>query len=175
MKLIYKSTRTGKRGNSEMGSMVERIEQHLQELLENCPEGILELQRNVLASLFECAPSQINYVLGTRFTLQQGYMVESRRGGGGYIRIIKLPLSSLDVICRLVLEELVGDISQQEAEGLIDRLYREGALTPREALLLRKMIHRDTLQLELPERDFLRARILRAALLEVVKAGGPEE
>ncbi len=158
-----------------MGSIVEQIERHLQELLEKSPQGILELQRNVLASLFECAPSQINYVLSTRFTIQQGYLVESRRGGGGFIRIIKLPIDSLEVIYRLAPEESMGDVSQVEGEGLIERLYREQLLTLREARLLQRIIHRDTLQLELPIRDGLRARLLRAALMEVLKVRDPEE
>lgn len=152
-----------------MSSLVDRIERYLKELLDGNPKGVLELQRNELAGLFECAPSQINYVLSTRFSLQRGYVVESRRGGGGFIKLIKLPLLSLDVVCRLLLEELGGEVSQQVGEGLIDRLYEDGLLTSREASLLRKLIHRDTLQLELPERDYLRARILRVALLEVIK------
>ncbi|NLC06467.1 MAG: CtsR family transcriptional regulator [Syntrophomonadaceae bacterium] len=152
-----------------MSSLVDRIERYLKELLDKNPKGVIELQRNELAGLFECAPSQINYVLSTRFSLHRGYIVESRRGGGGFIKLIKLPLLSLDVVCRLLLEELGGEVSQQVGEGLIDRLYEDGLLTAREASLLRKLIHRDTLQLELPERDYLRARILRVALLEVIK------
>ena len=158
-----------------MGSIVERIERHLQEQLEKSPQGILELQRNVLASLFECAPSQINYVLSTRFTIKQGYLVESRRGGGGFIRIIKLPVDSMDVIYRLTPEEPMGDVSQAEGEGLIERLYREQLLTLREARLLQRIIHRDTLQLDLQEREGLRARLLRAALTEVLKVSDPGE
>ena len=128
-----------------MGSLVDRIEQYLKELLENTPKGVLALQRNELAGLFECAPSQINYVLSTRFSLQRGYVVESRRGGRGFVKLIKLPLLSLDV----VLEELGSAVSQQVGEGLIDRLSEDGFLTSRESLLLRKLIHRNTLQLEL--------------------------
>ena len=152
-----------------MGSMVDRIEKYLKVLLTNSEEGTVELRRNELAGLFECAPSQINYVLSTRFSLQQGYAIESRRGGGGFIRIKKLPLSSFDVIHQFILEELGSEITQNVAEGLIKRLYEEEVITLREARLLKSLIDRDTLQLELPERDFLRARIMQAALLEVIK------
>lgn len=66
------------------------IEEFIKELLEETEDGIVEIQRNELADYFDCAPSQINYVLTTRFTPYMGYYVESRRGGGGYIKIVKV-------------------------------------------------------------------------------------
>ena len=72
-----------------MARLSDVIEEFIKSLLKES-EGQLELQRNELADFFECAPSQINYVLATRFTLNHGYYIESRRGGGGYIRIVRL-------------------------------------------------------------------------------------
>ncbi|HOK71062.1 MAG TPA: CtsR family transcriptional regulator, partial [Bacillota bacterium] len=73
-----------------MGSLSDYIESYLKLLLDTGPHGFVEVQRRELAERFRCAPSQINYVLSTRFTVERGYVVETRRGGGGYIRIFKL-------------------------------------------------------------------------------------
>ena len=66
-----------------MANLSDIIEGFIKEMFEDIPEGILDIQRNEMANHFNCAPSQINYVLTTRFTLERGYFVESRRGGGG--------------------------------------------------------------------------------------------
>src|SRR5690554_5485877 len=86
-----------------MARLSDIIEEFLKTLLTES-EGELELQRNDLASYFECAPSQINYVLATRFTLNHGYYIESRRGGGGYIRITRLDLEKDDYLLQLLTE-----------------------------------------------------------------------
>ena len=82
-----------------MSQLSDTIERFIMELM--AEDGEAELQRNKLASQFQCAPSQINYVISTRFTSQQGYVVESRRGGGGYIRIIRLDDSDRDLMAML--------------------------------------------------------------------------
>ncbi|MDH7479445.1 MAG: CtsR family transcriptional regulator [Syntrophomonadaceae bacterium] len=154
-----------------MSNLVNRIERYLKALLEDSPEGVIELQRNDLALEFGCVPSQINYVLSTRFTVQHGYLVESRRGGGGFVRLIKLPLRRMRQL-EDVLRESIGErISPGVAEGLIVRLLEEGLLTRREALILRRVIDRSTL-LEVDQPDRLRARILQVALLCICESGG---
>lgn len=158
-----------------MRSLAEQIEKYLKDLLAADPRGAVEVQRSELAQLFNCAPSQINYVLSTRFTAEQGYLVESRRGGAGYVRIIKLALDEEHELRRLV-EEKVGElVSQQAAEGLLERLREEGFLTRREAMLMRAVIGRDTLMLGLPERDILRASIVRAMLVTILRDEFREE
>lgn len=77
-----------------MRNVSEVIEQYLKQILQQSPGGVIEIQRNDLADQFNCVPSQINYVISTRFTLEKGYIVESKRGGGGYIRIQKIKLHS---------------------------------------------------------------------------------
>ncbi|NPV91777.1 MAG: CtsR family transcriptional regulator [Firmicutes bacterium] len=155
-----------------MSNLVNRIERYLKALLEQSPEGIIELQRNDLAEDFGCAPSQINYVLSTRFTAQHGYVVESRRGGGGFVRLIRISLERVREF-EDVLRETIGDrISQSVAEGLIMRLLDEGVLTSREALMLRRIVDRNTLALEMAQRDQIRAKILQAALLCVCEDDG---
>ena len=79
----------------------DSVANYILELL-NQAGGIAEIQRNELASFLGCVPSQINYVLTSRFTPEQGYIVESRRGGGGYIRITRLKLSKADMIMHII-------------------------------------------------------------------------
>ncbi len=67
------------------------IESYIKKILEN--SEMIEIRRIEMADLFNCVPSQINYVINTRFTIQRGYLVESKRGGGGYIRIAKVRIS----------------------------------------------------------------------------------
>ena len=71
-----------------MAQLSDSIEQFIKELM--CEEAHIELRRNELAQHFGCAPSQINYVLATRFSVDHGYIIESRRGGGGYVRIVRM-------------------------------------------------------------------------------------
>lgn len=88
--------------------------------------AILEIQRNILSEYFHCVPSQINYVLSTRFTPVQGYLVETRRGGGGFVRIVSLQLDEDDDI-QDALTDAVGDmLTQKDSEGLTSYLYQQG-------------------------------------------------
>ncbi|MBZ4654572.1 MAG: CtsR [Peptococcaceae bacterium] len=147
-------------------SLARRIEEYIKKLLQE--ENVIEIQRSELAEEFQCVPSQINYVLSTRFTPAQGYLVESRRGGGGYLRIIKL---SWDKLSQKEIQDVyssLGDsLDQWEAEGILRRLKEEDILTDREYYMLKAIISRDTLQISLPERDFIRLRILQAALAAI--------
>ncbi|MCL2166266.1 MAG: CtsR family transcriptional regulator [Clostridiales bacterium] len=149
-------------------SLAGQIEKYLKELLEF--QDFIELQRSELAGIFRCVPSQINYVLSTRFTPNQGYIVESRRGGGGYLRIVKLSwedLSADSMEAFPVLEE--EGIGQGEAEGILQRLQEEHILTDREFLLLRAILDRQALGGSRHDQDRLRARLLLTAVNTVFR------
>ena len=73
-----------------MRNISDVIETYLKQVLEISQQDILEIKRSEIADKFQCVPSQINYVINTRFTIERGYIVESKRGGGGYIRIMKV-------------------------------------------------------------------------------------
>lgn len=151
-----------------MRNISDLIEQHLKLLLQSSSEGAVEIQRNELADKFSCVPSQINYVISTRFTLEKGYMVESKRGGGGYIRIQRVNLPALKTI-QYHLEETIGDcVDQNAAEGLIYQLEEAGLVSKREANLLRAAIQREVLIIKLPLRDELRARLLKSMLISLL-------
>ena len=144
-------------------SLAGQIELYLKNLLE--AQDFVELQRGELAEIFRCVPSQINYVLSTRFTPSQGYIVESRRGGGGYLRIVKLSWDGFFTDSVSSFPELEENgVSQGEAEGVLGRFREEGVITDREYLLLRALLDRQTLEGSSQHNARLRARLLMAAI-----------
>jgi transcriptional regulator CtsR len=130
-------------------------------------DGIIEIQRNELANKFNCVPSQINYVIGTRFTVERGYYVESKRGGGGHIRIKEVHISSSSFIMHLI--NAMGDsITQQLAEAFIVNLQDYNIIAVREAAIIRAAISDKTLGASLPEKDQIRANIIKNMLIVLV-------
>ena len=86
-----------------MRNISDIIEQYLKQVIDLSNNNVIEIKRNEIADRFECVPSQINYVINTRFTLERGFVVESKRGGGGYIRIIKVKLhDDIDIIDQML-------------------------------------------------------------------------
>lgn len=151
-----------------MRNISELIEQYLKRILQQSPGGVIEIQRNDLADEFQCVPSQINYVISTRFTLEKGYVVESKRGGGGYIRIQKVELSSRGQILDHIFRTIGDGIDQTSAEGLVYQLVEGGQITIREANLIRAAVSRDALVIKLPLRDEVRAKLLKAMLIALL-------
>jgi transcriptional regulator CtsR len=147
-----------------MRNVSDIIEQYLKNILQQSPGGVVELQRSELADRFQCVPSQINYVISTRFTLEKGYLVESKRGGGGYIRIQRVELPSKEAIHVHIFSTVGLQIDQASAEGIVYQLEEGCLITAREANLLKAAISRDVLNLKLPLRDEVRARLLKAML-----------
>ena len=99
----------------------DTIESFIRELLNESDKSI-ELKRNELASYFNCVPSQINYVISTRFTTQRGYIVESRRGGGGHIKITKVNIDTNDTL-RHILSNIGNSIDVLTLEAICETLY----------------------------------------------------
>lgn len=147
-----------------MGNLADRIEVYLKQILEQADEGYVILQRGVLAEEFSCAPSQINYVLDTRFSVERGYLVESRRGGGGHLRIVRLGLNHEGQF-QSVMRQLIGThLTQDRSFGLLQRLLEEEIITPREEAIIRVVLHRDSLGQESATVDLLRAHIMKRIL-----------
>ncbi|HHY42410.1 MAG TPA: CtsR family transcriptional regulator [Thermoanaerobacterales bacterium] len=146
-----------------MANLSDIIEDFIKKMFDDMPEGILEIQRNEMANYFQCAPSQINYVLTTRFTLERGYFVESRRGGGGYIRIKKLKIREGEFLKEII--EYIGEsISGSEAKAIIERLWEEEVITEREMRILCAAINKYNLPLSPADQDMVRARIMKAVI-----------
>ena len=124
--------------------------QNMSDLIENYLKKVVhknetvEIRRSEIADQFNCVPSQINYVINTRFTIQQGYVVESKRGGGGYIRIMKVNLVDemdiLNELGNLIPEEL----SEREGNHLLQNLYENELISKREAQMMSLMMEKDT-------------------------------
>ncbi len=111
----------------------DTIENFIRELFDN--ENSVELRRNELALYFNCVPSQINYVISTRFTTERGYIVESRRGGGGHIKITRIAVGRNDAI-RHVLSNIGDTIDVMTVEAIIDNLYSGEAINADQAKLI---------------------------------------
>lgn len=125
---------------------------------------IVEIKRSEIADKFQCVPSQINYVINTRFTIEKGYAVESKRGGGGYIRIMKVQSHDDAHLIEQLLTLIQSRLAQSSAEDVILRLVEEDIITEREARIMLSVIDRSVLYIDLPYRDELRARMLKAML-----------
>ncbi|GAA3412023.1 CtsR family transcriptional regulator [Paenibacillus hodogayensis] len=151
-----------------MRNVSDIIEQYLKNILQQSPSGVVDLQRSELADRFQCVPSQINYVISTRFTLEKGYLVESKRGGGGYIRIQQVELPSKEAIHVHIFNTVGSQIDQSSAEGIIYQLAEGRFITDREANLLKAAVSRDVLNLKLPLRDEIRASLLKAMLISLL-------
>ncbi len=144
-----------------MPSLADLIEDYINQLV-SAGEGVAEIQRGLVADLFRCAPSQISYVIASRFSPEKGFIIESRRGGGGYIRLTRVSIADEDVR-RLILD--IGTyLSQDEAYGRLERLRDEGFIDDRIFFVMRAALSRNALLLGLPSRDMVRANILKAML-----------
>ncbi|AXN39090.1 CtsR family transcriptional regulator [Peribacillus sp. NPDC060186] len=147
-----------------MRNISDIIETYLKQVLEISQKDILEIKRSEIADKFQCVPSQINYVINTRFTIERGYVVESKRGGGGYIRIMKVKSQDYVHLINQLLSLIGSRVTQSMAEGVISRLMSEEVINEREAKIMMSVIDRSVIYIDLPDRDELRARILTAML-----------
>ncbi|HOQ03510.1 MAG TPA: CtsR family transcriptional regulator [Bacillota bacterium] len=154
-----------------MASLADLIEAHIVALVEEAG-GVVEIQRAILAEHFSCVPSQISYVLSSRFQPERGYVVESRRGGGGYIRIAKLEPEE-DVAD--IIENVGNYLTQDEAYSYLTRLFEDDLIDLKMFKTMEAALSRDTLAVDLPLRDLLRARLFKAMLLAYFSVREDEE
>ncbi len=148
----------------------DSIEQFIKAMLtqEACE---IELKRNELAEYFGCAPSQINYVLQTRFTPNHGYIIESRRGGGGYIRIFRMQQDTSEQLLYMLNERIGVSIDSLSASQLVQQLQERQLITADEAALMKAAVCEQAISLPLTSdiKNALRAKILKTMLMEVAR------
>lgn len=149
-----------------MSVLSDNIERFIKELMQQSDE--ISLQRNELAQHFSCAPSQINYVLSTRFTLDHGYMTISRRGGGGYIRVLRVNTDSCSLLQDLLCNRIGDSLDKNEAHAIIVRIADNGLIGAREAKLMQATVDACTLPTQTMQNN-MRARILRAMLAVLIQ------
>ena len=152
----------------------DTIEDFIKMLLSQ-DEPAVELKRNELAEYFGCAPSQINYVLATRFTPDHGYVIESRRGGGGYIRIVRVVQQPGQQLLYLIHKRIGDSITESEAAHIITRLVEQKLLTPSEGDLARAAVSAQALSVPIPDnmKDTVRAKTLKTMLTTVARRNTP--
>lgn len=150
--------------------ITNRIEEFLLEQLEIENREYIEIGRNELAEKFNCAPSQINYVLSTRFTPYKGYYVESRRGGSGYIKIIKLSVDDNNLISNIINETIKDFITLDKIKHILQALINEEIISEREALLISHSLDDRALSnININDRNYVRANIFKNILLALLR------
>lgn len=150
-----------------MAQLSDNIERFIKELMSE--ESHIELRRNELAQHFGCAPSQINYVLATRFSIERGYIIDSRRGGGGYVRIMQMrPQGDDNLLCSL-LERIGSSIAEEDANAIIHHLFDLELITSDEASIICAAIGKNALALPINAKDVLRAAVFRNMLTQVFR------
>ncbi len=140
------------------------VAQHILSMLDESG-GNAEIKRNELANDLGCVPSQINYVITSRFTPEQGYIVESRRGGGGYIRITRVKMDKSTAIMHIV-NSIGKTLDKATAEIMIKNMYNQSVIDITTAKLLAAAMS-ERVYIEVPQayRDVLRARIFKNMLI----------
>ena len=121
-----------------MGNLADHIEKFILLRLSGQQDNSIVVNRNDLAQELDCAPSQISYVVNTRFTVTRGFVVESRRGSGGFIRIARTSLANS--LFDTVVNRLVADQTEAEVELLVEELHGSGLMTQREAAMLLQFV-----------------------------------
>ena len=145
--------------------MSDLITREIIKMLNESEENIAEIQRNEFAGLIGCAPSQINYVLSSRFTPEHGYIIESRRGGGGYIRIKRVILNSSSALMHVI--NSIGDtIDSMTTRIVIENCLEAGFITGEIARVMAAAVSNSVMQ-NIPAvfKDKMRAAILKQMLL----------
>ena len=141
------------------------IEDFIKEMIAE-ENGTIELKRNELAGRFGCVPSQINYVISTRFSPERGYIVESRRGGGGYIKIQRVMPKPGNRMMHIV--NAIGNyVSYTDAAAIVRNCYDYDLISEKEARIILAAITEKSIPIEQPQQDVLRARMLKNILVAI--------
>ena len=150
-----------------MSVLSDHIEDFIKDLMAE-EDGTADLQRNELAQRFQCAPSQINYVLTTRFSPNRGYITQSRRGGGGYIRVIRLNVDKCAYISQIIEQNLRQGINMRQAGELIEGFVQTGVINGNMKNMLLAAVSDKALAAAGEQKDELRSSILKEALTSVL-------
>ena len=147
--------------------MSDIIEEFIKDLFDE-ENDYIEIGRNELAEQFNCVPSQINYVISTRFKPSQGYYVESKRGGGGHIKIRKIDMTKSSYLMHII-TNIDERLTSQEVDILISDLLSYGIVNQKEAKLLKVATSDNILIIPTQYKDLLRANIFKNMLLNLVE------
>ena len=147
-----------------MARISDIIAQFINDMIEDKKDKEVIIQRNELADKFNCAPSQINYVLTTRFTSEKGYMIESRRGGGGYIIIKRIEYNNKEKQVEAINKAIGESLTYSAALLLLEHLYETNLITKRELEIVKISINDRTLS-NAEDKNKLSAEILKGIIM----------
>lgn len=166
IKCLYNKSQ--RKSKSKKGAVIMKISDEIEEFIKNLfnEEDYIEIQRNDLAEYFKCVPSQINYVISTRFKPSHGYYVESKRGGGGYIKIKKLDWANSDYLMNII-SNIGDEITVTEINIYLSDFLTYEIIDEKEAKLLKVATSDNVLIVPAQYRDRLRANIFKNMLLNV--------
>lgn len=150
-----------------MSKISDIIENFILEQLEDME--FINLSRNELASFFNCAPSQINYVLSTRFTEPKGFVIESHRGGGGYIRLSRINIDHDNYIGQLLKGVLLSEVDYPTAISIINNLYSMNFIDEDNAKIISFAISPKSLSMPIKIENRLRANILKNIIINILR------
>lgn len=129
----------------------------------------IDISRNSLAEYFSCVPSQINYVISTRFTVDRGFVVESKRGGGGFIKITKIKSNdSNSYLNSLFLESIGDELSSKRFSQILDKLVRDEIMSEKERFLIESALSDDSLSMPFTIRDKVRAKAFKNVIVKLM-------
>ena len=150
-----------------MANISEQIEKFLIATLGD--NDSIDITRNSLAEYFSCVPSQINYVLETRFTVDRGYIVESKRGGGGFVKISKIKTNdNNDYLNGLFLESVGDELSEKRFSQILDKLVNDNIMSDSERVLIEASLSDDSLSMPFTIRDKVRAKAFKNVILKLM-------
>ncbi|MGI5875019.1 MAG: CtsR family transcriptional regulator [Bacillota bacterium] len=152
-----------------MSTLASRIERYIKDMMDAADLNSVELKRKDLAEVFSCVPSQINYVLETRFRDEQGYHVVSRRGAGGCFQIIRLEVTDDQEMKDLIAAVSGSEMSFRTAEGFLGRLLEEGVINRGEYMLITSMISKEALSAAGERQDQVRAAMIKNVLITLLR------
>lgn len=150
-----------------MARLSDVIEAFIKEMLNENRDNVIFIQRNELADQFRCAPSQINYVLTTRFTYERGYLIESKRGGGGHIAIKQLEYDHSNKREELINQSIGDTITYHNANALLNHLLESGVIEKRECEIM-KIALNDRSLTSADNKNKVRADILKGMVMIIL-------
>jgi transcriptional regulator CtsR len=150
-----------------MARLSDIIEAFIKQMFNENIDNVIFIQRNELADQFRCAPSQINYVLTTRFTYERGYLIESKRGGGGHIAIKQLEYDSSNKREELINQSIGDAMTYHNANVLLKDLFESGAIEKREYEIMKIAIN-DRSLISTDNKNKVRADILKGMVMIIL-------
>ena len=153
-------------------SVSDIIEEFIMSSLDD--DEFIELSRNDLAKFFSCVPSQINYVLNTRFTVNRGFVVESQRGGGGYIKVLRVQDNNSNFL-KNALDLCSQPLTVLEANQILEHMFHKKLITEREMMLIKSSISAKALNNPINIDNKMRANIMQQVIIETMKLKDKKE